>query len=140
MLSDMARPKFQTMFIAESDEGTRIIFNGPPKEIRCERCGKHIDELLPYEGELPPQVHLEKKLIQNVRPYYDVEYNDTIGEILDLMKNGKDELDRIESFGSANVELALSYEASWEDADFVWECRDCIKEPGVYKQYTDEEE
>lgn len=128
------------MFIAEYKDGTSIIFNGPPKDLRCERCGKHVDELLPYEGELPPQVHLEKKLIQNVRPYYDVKYNDTIGEILNLMKNGKDDVEMIESYGTANVELALSYESSWEDADFVWECRDCLKEPGVYKQYTDKKE
>lgn len=140
MLSDMARPKLQTMFIAESDEGTRIIFNGPPKDLRCERCGKHFDELSPYEDELPPQVHWGKKLIQNVRPYSEAEYNDTIGEILDLMENEKIDIERIESYGTVNVELALSYKATWENADFVWECRDCFKEPGVYKHYTDKEE
>jgi len=129
------------MIIVNLKDGERLIINGP-EETRCTRCGKHVDELIPFDltDDTLPYHAYGKRLVQNFRVMDLVEYDERWEMILkDLAVFGESE-EHYEFYGRAKVEDAIYYDEMRRFCELSWECRDCIKEEGTFKYYGDNED
>lgn len=133
------------MIIENLKDGERLINNGP-QEMRCTRCGKHVDDLIPFDLDEETHIYLAcgKRLIQNFRMADFVDYQENYEWILwSITECGQsDELykELYEFFGRTQVEEAIRYEGMRGICVKGWECRDCIKEEGKFKHYSDNED
>jgi hypothetical protein len=127
------------MFIIKDKDGKTIVFNGPPDDKRCMRCGKHIDELIPIGGfseELLPDT-FDSKLIQNFRKLVILEYNERDKMIaLDIGLFGVSE-ELYEFYGREDVERVLGYESVRGQVEVSWECIDCFRQDGEFMHYSE---
>jgi len=119
--------------MSNSIKPEQIIINGPPRDDRCQCCGKHISELKPYGGPGDPLRgdFSGATLVKNYRPFAPhneeaekaveeaeaccgVEDYDAVNQWL-INKYGRE---KTEEFWSA-IEASSLIEKSWE-------CRDCF--------------
>jgi hypothetical protein len=109
--------------------------NPPPKNGRCECCGRHISELRPF-GKVRHPIFGDLEgalLVKQWRklPPYDARPQSIHGEMIvkgptgTLLENGKKYL--IERSGDGMAEEIRLYHFSGENkVGSSWECRDCI--------------
>lgn len=102
----------------------------------CIRCGKHVDELEPfqYEDSIIPFI-CGNKLVKNHRMVELVERCEVCEEILRRLANGNEKSELIRLYGKKDVEAAIEYEEYIGCVEASWECRECINEEGPYKHY-----
>lgn len=110
--------------------------NALDNDMRCTRCGKCVDELIPFD--LKDSSYSGCKLIKQFREVDMVDYNEACEKIINEFSNGKeiDELNKI--YGSDNVQSAILYESLIGNLESSWECKDCINDEGPYKHYRDQ--
>jgi hypothetical protein len=105
----------------------KIYLNPPPADRKCERCGKHIDELEPFDGE----IYKGSKLVKTYRGMcdYSQKYEDMLAEIFIVPEtNYSERLEKAEKkYGKEEVEHAMLYDEVYNTIGASWECKDCIK-------------
>lgn len=122
----------------KSKQKTVFQINPPPKDRRCEVCGKHVKDVKPFGGKGDPLVgdFTGAKLIKTFRPmsYLDEKERPSI-ELLDSIY--KEEMDGKLTFDECNKKLKENFsEKELERLNFLnqlintieasWECRDCV--------------
>ena len=108
-------------------------------DIRCTRCGKHVDELSPFDIEIQSKVDIciEGKLLKQFREVELVERNAEYDEILQKLAASRNIIDLKKTYGESKVETALVYESYIGNLETSWECKECINEEGPFKDYSD---
>jgi hypothetical protein len=109
-----------------------MIVNGPPRDERCECCGRHISELKPFGGPGDPLVgdYSGALLIKNFRPDgpYNEEAEKAYKEAEACYKQaGFDDIDMylISKYGQERgEEISFLYDCH-HSCGKSWECRDC---------------
>ena len=119
--------------MSNSIKPEQIIINGPPRDNRCECCGKHISELKPYGGPGDPLRGDFKGayLVKNCRRSapYDEEAEKAVEEAEACFGD--------EGFDAGKKWLITKYGKEETEQMFIaisvhslvgksWECRDCI--------------
>lgn len=109
-------------------ENIIYLIDNTPSEYRCMRCGKHENELQPFDERTSKSHRLGKgvKLIMRDRPVepvpLDEELEDILFEIFLI-----DDLDKASfQYGDDLVDKALEYKENRADTAKSWECRDCF--------------
>lgn len=99
-------------------------------DIHCTRCGKHVDDLAPFdlEGEI--------KLIKRFREVELVKRNAEYDEILQKLAVGHSIINLNKTYGASKVQTALVYELYIGNLETSWECKKCIKEDGLFKRHS----
>ena len=107
-------------------------------DIRCTRCGKHVDELSPFDIEIQSKVDvcIEGKLLKQFREVELVERNTEYDEILQKYAAGSNIIDLKKTYGERKVQAALDYDSYFGDLVDSWECKDCINDDGPFKRHT----
>ena len=119
--------------MSESIKSKQIIINGPPRDNRCQCCGRHISELKPYGGSGDPLIgdfngaylvrfyrptfpfnEEAEKAVEEAEACCGVEGGGAVKQWL-INKYGKEKTDEIFSAIFAHSTVGKS-----------WECRDCI--------------
>jgi len=124
------------MKIKKQTNEVRFVINGPPDEMCCMRCGRHVDDLQPFDIEDESSIEhcSEKRLVKNFRELKLVASNKLYERIIQNLSNGTTEKDLAVLYGADKVQAAISYESLQGNWEKSWECRDCIKEYGPFKQ------
>lgn len=111
-----------------------IAINPPPRDRKCECCGRHVSELKPFGGAGDPLVgdfsgaYLVKmfRAMQGRIP----EYDKIIDELTEQCRavDSFDEFENmlIERVGKEKAEQLLFYDQLVSTVEASWECRDCI--------------
>ena len=112
-----------------------ISINPPPKDGRCDCCGKHIGELETFRKEGDPHVGIfdEALLIKTFRPMgpYDEEAENAMNKATEYFNSidekNKDPLEwMIKKFGDLKGRhLYCAYQA-YHQIGSSWECRNCV--------------
>lgn len=112
-----------------------LIINGPPKDLKCEKCGKHISELEPFGG---VGDFADAKLVKTFRSMNEglnlseEEYTkfEEINDLFSTLGNSvgweKAELEVNAKFGIEDVQRAMFYDQLSSTITPSWECKDCI--------------
>lgn len=108
-------------------------------DIHCTRCGRHVNELVPFEVDENCSVPFisENKLVKNFREIEFISECKLCDEILQKFAEGIDKTELINVYGSKNVEAAIHYEEYIGYVETSWECMECINEEGPYKHYLE---
>ncbi len=111
-----------------------VSINPPPVDKKCEKCGKHVDELKPFGKAGDPLVgDFDEALL--VKTYRCMEEKDIpeFDNILSYMAEKADsrgwenaEHMAEQEFGKDRVEQAMFYDQLKGTVEASWECRDCI--------------
>ena len=106
----------------------RILINPPPRDARCECCGRHASELKPFGGAGDPLVGdfkgaLLVKTFRRMAPpgIHSYEIDDLLDEEGQL-----DEKKFIEKYSKEDLESFYFAEQLMGTVEASWECRDCI--------------
>lgn len=99
-------------------------------DIRCTRCGKHVDDLTPFDLEG------DKNLIKRSREVELVEHNAECEEILQKLAAGINLIDLNKTYGTSKVQTALVYESYIGNQETSWECKKCIEEDGPFNRHS----
>jgi hypothetical protein len=107
-------------------------------DMHCNRCGKHVDELIPFDLKNEVGAHncAERKLGVIFRELDLVDYNEECENIVQQMSDGIDINELKKLHGPNKVQSALLYESLIGNLEKSFECRDCIQEEGLYKRYS----
>lgn len=99
-------------------------------DIRCTRCGKHVDDLAPFdlEGEI--------KLTRTFREVELIERNSEYDEILQKLAAGRNITDLNKTYGDSKVQTVLVYDSFIGNLETSWECKNCIQEDGPFKRHS----
>jgi len=106
----------------------KIYINPPPKDARCECCGRHVSELKPFGGAGDPLVGDFKgatlvKTFRRMAPpgIHSYEVDDLLDE-----EGHLDEKKFIEKYSKEDLEDFYFAEQLMGTVEASWECRDCI--------------
>lgn len=106
-----------------------IILNPAPADKKCERCGKHISELEPFDN----PIYGGSVLVKTYRAMIEEEneeYEDILGCISELAEHkGWDNAIFLteQKYGKQKVDDAAIYDQLRSTVEANWECKDCIK-------------
>ena len=119
-----------------------LIINPPPLDKCCMKCGKNINDLLPFGKEGDPLVgnFNGAKLVKTFRSMNEScnipdDKHDEYKKILNFLdiESGDDAetfnnrwILAVEKFGEKQVNDAVSYDELCSTVSASWECRDCI--------------
>lgn len=107
-------------------------------DIRCTRCGKHVDELSPFDIEIQSKVDIcmEGKLLKQFREVELVERIAEYDEILQKLAAGSNIIDLKKTYGERKVQAALEYDSYFGNLADSWECKECINDDGPFKRHA----
>ncbi len=111
----------------------RGIVNGPPRDGRCEVCGRHLSELRPFGGPGDPleDDFTGELLVKNFRASipHDEEAEKALKEVAETMKGEPESADLlpwlIAKYGEEKAEEFYFYGSAYSIGK-SWECRDCF--------------
>ena len=107
------------------------IFELPPENHRCDCCGKHVSEIIPYGGMGDPLLHDYSGLLllKRYRPMFDTrkEYAALKEAEMSFQKDGMKDPEEwlVAKYGREEAERILDFGVG-DDFDKSWECRDCM--------------
>ena len=107
-------------------------------DIRCTRCGKHLNELTAFDIEIQSKVDIciEGKLLKQFREVQLVERIAEYDEILQRYATSRNIIDLKNVYGESKVQAALEYDSYFGDLAESWECKKCIEEDGPFKRHS----
>ena len=110
---------------------TKVYINPPPRDRKCERCDKHVDELEPFD--ITDNLKLiGAKLVKTFRAMQEEElpeYEEVLNEYNTVAKSiGYDQVDDLleAKYGKEKIENAMLYDQLRNTVGASWECKDCI--------------
>lgn len=107
-------------------------------DIRCTRCGKHLNELTAFDIEIQSKedICIEGKLVKQFREVELVERIAEYDEILQKLTAGSNMIDLKKTYGERKVQAALEYDSYFGDLAESWECKECINDDGPFKRHA----
>lgn len=103
-----------------------LLINPPPTDRKCQRCGKHISELQPFEEGQFKDALLAKTFRAMCEEQY-LEYDKILSEYQNLDNLEGDNISELEAkYGKEKVEQAFFYDQLSNTVEASWECKDCI--------------
>jgi len=111
-----------------------IHINPPPRDRKCECCGRHTSELRPFGKAGDPLVgdFDGVLLLKNFRAmtWHREEWDDILKEVYEQCRNTESwedfESDLIKQVGEEKAQELLSYDQAVNTVSASWECRDCF--------------
>lgn len=114
------------LFTIKSFKVMPLIINAPPADKCCQRCKKHIDDLLPFtqpEFNGAKLVKTFRSMIETVIDKYDL----IVSEYKYNEVDKTDNISELEAkYGKKEVDNAFLYDQLSSTVEASWECKDCI--------------